>query len=192
MKKEYFTIPNLLGYLRILLLPVFLYLYYHAETLEDYIVAFTVLVISMLTDAFDGMIARKFNQVTDFGKALDPVADKLTQGSLAIAVTFRYPQIIPFLILFIIKEFYMGIMGLYLIKRKNFWTPAQWFGKVCTIILDIGIGVLLLYPNFDSTVVTIMVVVMSALLLFSFVKYVLFHRKCLQESMEYMGKKKAA
>ncbi len=191
MKKEYFTIPNLLGYLRILLLPVFLFLYYYAETLEDYIVAFAVLVISMLTDAFDGMIARKFNQVTDFGKALDPVADKLTQGALAIAVTFRYPQIIPFLILFIIKEFYMGIMGLYLIKKKNFWTPAQWFGKVCTIILDIGIAVLLLYPNFDNTVVTVMVVVMSVMLLFSFGKYVLYHRKCLQGSIECVNTREA-
>ena len=67
MKKEYFTIPNLMGYLRILLLPVFLYLYYHAQSLGEYVVAFVVLAISMLTDVFDGMIARKFNLVTDFG-----------------------------------------------------------------------------------------------------------------------------
>lgn len=183
MKKEYFTIPNLLGYLRILLLPVFLYLYYAAETLEEYIVAFVVLVISMSTDAFDGMLARKLNQVTDFGKALDPVADKLTQGCLVIAVTFRYPQIIPFLILFIIKEFYMGIMGLYLIKKKNLWIPAQWFGKICTVILDVGIGLLLLYPNFNDRVVNIMLIVMTVLLVFSFVKYIFYHRQCLKTSV---------
>ena len=71
MKKKYFTIPNILGYIRIALLPVFLVMYYNSSTLKEYIMAFVVLAVGMLTDAFDGMIARKFNQVTDFGKALD-------------------------------------------------------------------------------------------------------------------------
>lgn len=183
MKKEYFTIPNLMGYLRILLLPVFLYLYYHAQSLGEYVVAFVVLAISMLTDVFDGMIARKFNQVTDFGKALDPVADKLTQGSLAIAVTFHYPAIIPFLVLFIIKELYMGIMGLYIIKKKNLWINAQWFGKICTIILDVGMFVLLLFPNLSSAVSGGIILFMTVLLIFSLVNYVRFHLKCLKEEI---------
>ena len=98
MKKEYFTIPNLMGYFRILMIPVFLVLYFK----EQYPAAFTVLALSVLSDFLDGKIARRFNMVTDFGKMLDPIADKLTQAMLAIAVTFRYPLVIWLLLLFII------------------------------------------------------------------------------------------
>lgn len=181
MKNKYFTIPNILGYIRIALLPVFLVMYYNSSTLKDYIMAFIVLAVGMLTDAFDGMIARKFNQVTDFGKALDPVADKLTQGALAIAVTFHYKAIIPFLVLFIIKEVYMGVMGLYLIKKQNKWIGAQWFGKICTIILDVGMFVLLLFPNLNSLVADGIIIIMTALLIFSLANYIKFHIGLIKE-----------
>ena len=181
MKNKYFTIPNILGYIRIALLPVFLVMYYNSSTLKDYIMAFIVLAVGMLTDAFDGMIARKFNQVTDFGKALDPVADKLTQGALAIAVTFHYKAIIPFLVLFIIKEVYMGVMGLYLIKKHNRWIGAQWFGKICTITLDVGMFVLLLFPNLNSLVADGIIIVMTALLIFSLANYIKFHIGLIKE-----------
>ncbi len=183
MKKEYFTIPNLLGYLRIMLLPVFLYFYYHAETLEEYLVAFLILAVAMLTDVFDGMIARKFNQVTDFGKALDPIADKLTQGVLAIAVSFHYPLIFLFIVLFVVKEVYMGIMGLYIINKKKIWIAAQWFGKVSTVILDAGIFALLVFPNLNITVANIMIFFMMFILIFSLVNYIFYHRKVLKEKM---------
>ncbi len=86
IKKEYFSIPNLMGYFRILMIPVFLYLYGKANSKREYLWAFLVLGISLLTDFFDGKIARKYHMVTDFGKALDPVADKLTQGAVALTI----------------------------------------------------------------------------------------------------------
>ena len=110
-RSDYFTIPNILGYFRILMIPVFLYLYYHAETSKEYIISFVVLSISFLTDMFDGKIARKFNMVTDLGKMLDPIADKLTQWAMAIAISFRIPMMIYFVVLFAVKEFYMGEWG---------------------------------------------------------------------------------
>ena len=84
MKNKYFTIPNILGYIRIALLPVFLVMYYNSSTLKDYIMAFIVLAVGMMTDAFDGMIARKFNQVTDFGKALEKVLDQFHPDRILI------------------------------------------------------------------------------------------------------------
>lgn len=175
MKKEYFSIPNLMGYFRILMLPVFLFTYYRAESREEYIVAFLILGVSLLTDFFDGKIARKFNMVTDFGKILDPVADKLTQGVLAIAVTFQYPLMGSFLVLFILKEIYMSVMGIYLIKKKNLRNGAQWYGKICTAVIDVGIVVLLLFPNMPYKKADLVILLMMAFMIFSLVNYLRYH-----------------
>lgn len=78
--REYLSIPNVMGYFRILLVPVYLCLYVQADTREDYYAAAAVMVVSFLTDFFDGKIARKFHMVTEFGKILDPIADRSPRG----------------------------------------------------------------------------------------------------------------
>lgn len=175
MKKEYFSIPNLMGYFRILMIPVFLFLYYQAETPGEYGAAFLVLAVSMLTDFFDGKIARKFNMVTDFGKALDPVADKLTQCALAVAVMFQYPLMWIFLALFVCKETYMGLMGMYLIRKKQMWTAAQWHGKICTGVMDIGIFILLLFPGIPYRTAYTLMFAMMILMVYSLLRYIQYH-----------------
>ena len=81
-RKELLSIPNLMGYFRLLMIPVFVYLYLHAETDRGYYAAAAVMGISSITDMFDGLVARKFNMITEFGKFLDPFADKMTHGAL--------------------------------------------------------------------------------------------------------------
>ena len=116
-KKERFSIPNLMGYFRLLLIPVFCYLYLAKEA---YHWAAGVVLLSSLTDLFDGMIARKFNMITNLGKALDPIADKLTHGALALCLAFRYPQMWVLFGLMVLKEGYMVVMGLlFFQKREN-------------------------------------------------------------------------
>lgn len=78
--KEIFSIPNLMGYFRILLIPVFTWIYVQADSVSDYYTAAVLVGISGLTDMFDGKVARKFNMITELGKFIDPLADKLTQG----------------------------------------------------------------------------------------------------------------
>ena len=78
-KKQIFSIPNLLSFFRILLIPVYIAIYLNAEKTTDYYIAGCILAISCLTDLVDGWIARRFNMVTTLGKVLDPLADKLTQ-----------------------------------------------------------------------------------------------------------------
>ena len=90
-RKEIFSIPNILGYFRILLIPVFMTLYFKAEKPSDYFAAAVVVGISSLSDMFDGLIARKFNMITELGKFIDPLADKLTQGALIVCFVARYP-----------------------------------------------------------------------------------------------------
>lgn len=182
MLKEYFSIPNLMGYFRILMIPVFLYTYCHADSREDYLAAFLVLGISLLTDFLDGKIARRFNMVTEFGKILDPVADKLTQGSLAIAVLFRYPMMKLFLAVFLVKECYMILMGLYIIRKKNIRKGAQWFGKITTAVVDVGIMVLLLAPGLPSGIADALIIAMIVFMLFSLANYIRFYHGILRST----------
>ena len=93
-----------MGYFRILLIPVYLFLYIRAETTEEYYMAGVVLLVSFLTDLFDGKIARRFDMVTEFGKILDPVADKLTQGAMAISFSYKYPAMGILLFVFLGKS----------------------------------------------------------------------------------------
>ncbi len=186
IRKEYFSIPNIMGYFRICLLPVFLYLYYHANEKEYYIAAMVVLLISCLTDFFDGKIARRFDMVTDFGKMLDPIADKLTQGTLAIALTFFYPDMWQVFFLFLIKEIYMGVMGILLIRRGYDTPSAQWFGKLCTGVLDGVVFVLFLFPVLSTTVVNVLIFIAKIMIVWTLCMYISYHHRILT------GKKKEA
>ena len=80
-KEQLFTIPNLLSLVRLALIPLIVWLYC---VKHEYLWAVVVVVLSGVTDIVDGFIARKYHMVSDFGKILDPVADKLTQAALII------------------------------------------------------------------------------------------------------------
>ena len=82
------TVPNLLSLIRILLIPVFAVLFYQGQVLW----AVFVLFLSGLSDFFDGKIARRFNQISALGKILDPVADKLTQITIAVMLFLEFHQ----------------------------------------------------------------------------------------------------
>lgn len=88
--KRIFTIPNILSMIRILLIPVFIALYMNGYGLQ----AGIILVVSGLTDTADGYIARHYDQITNIGKVLDPIADKLTQGVTAICMCIRLQKAI--------------------------------------------------------------------------------------------------
>lgn len=174
-KKDYFNIPNLMGYFRILMLPVFLILYVNAETTKDYVTAFIVLGISLSTDFFDGKIARKFNMVTEFGKVLDPVADKLTQGVLALVLALRYRLMRLFLAIFLVKELYMGLMGLHLIRKGKGVNGAKWYGKVCTTIVNAGVVILLLFPRMPIQAINATAIILIVTVCATTVRYIVFH-----------------
>lgn len=169
--REYFSIPNLLGYLRLILIPVYLYVYLHATTTSDYYIAAAIMVVSFLSDFFDGKIARRFNMVTDFGKKLDPIADKLTQGVLALSFSFRYPAILCLFIVFLVKEVIMGLLGLFLISRHYPIEGARMHGKICTAILDVSMLVLLLFPAIPAIAVQALSIVCILSICISFAIY---------------------
>lgn len=172
--KERFSIPNLMGYFRLLLIPVFCYLYLAKEA---YHWAAGVVLLSSLTDLFDGMIARKFNMFTNLGKALDPIADKLTHGALALCLAFRYPQMWVLFGLMVLKEGYMVVMGLLFLRKGKMLNGAMWFGKVCTALLFVILLILFAFPHLPIAVVNGLIVFMMAVMVFTLCMYVpIFNR----------------
>ena len=126
------NIPNLLSLLRILLVPVFviLYLLSSDERMDLMYWSFGVLILSGVTDSLDGIIARKCNQITDLGKLLDPVADKLTQVAVVICLATRFSQLIPLVVICFVKELAQSIGGLILLRRGAEVRGASWYGKM--------------------------------------------------------------
>ena len=170
--KEIFSIPNIMSYFRILLIPVFCVLYLNADTTSDYLWAAAVVLLSSLTDLFDGMVARKFNMITELGKILDPVADKLSHAALAICLAIRYPLMWALLALMLVKEGYMGIMGLHFLKKGLMLNGAMWFGKVCTASLFVGLMVLFLFPNLPIVWVNTIIIVLMVIMLITLCMYI--------------------
>lgn len=128
------NIPNTLTIVRFILIP---FIVYYILT-GQYIVGFIILTISGLTDILDGFIARKFNFITNFGKLIDPLADKTTQIAVLASLTFK--GIIPLWILLIVflKEFIM-ISGASFLYGKKLVVSSRWYGKLATVLFYVAI-----------------------------------------------------
>lgn len=187
-KKDLFTIPNLMGYFRIILIPFFMLLYIGADSRSDYIVAAILLGISGLTDCFDGKVARHFNMVTEWGKVLDPVADKLTQAAVFISLSFRYPTMRYLVGLFVIKELFMACMGYIMLRRGQMMDGARWYGKLCTAVLYIAMFVLLICVDIPYFYAGLLIALCFWTALFSFVCYIFYYVRALLGKPESNGK----
>lgn len=179
------TIPNLLSFLRIVMVPIFAVLFLKGEFLW----AVFVLALSGLSDFFDGKIARRFNQISALGKILDPVADKLTQITLAVLlfVTFNGAEnktLKAFswvFLVFIVKEAVMVVGGALMLAFGIRPGAAEIYGKVATfafyavmiLIICFGpeVGAFRGAFTLPDTVMIILVVVSAILTLVAFASY---------------------
>lgn len=166
-KKDILTIPNLLSLLRLLMIPVFVWLYLHGY--EGWTAV--VLILSGMTDVADGHIARQYNQISDFGKAFDPLADKLTQAAMLLCLTSRYPSMILPFVLLAVKEIFAAISGIIVIQRTGEVLGAQWHGKVTTFMLY-GMMILhVLWEDISMWVSNVLNIGCVAMMLVSLVLY---------------------
>jgi len=170
-KKEVITIPNLLSLFRILLIPVYVNLYLEATEDRQYLMAGSVLAISCLTDMADGINARKFHMISNVGKILDPLADKLTQLALILSLSARYPVLYPVLGLFLIKEFFQGGALLFFAQKGKVLPGALLAGKLCTTVLFGSLILLVMFPRIPDRAVKILTLVDAGFLLYSFGSY---------------------
>ena len=187
-RKDLFTIPNLMGYFRIILIPIFMAVYIGADSRADYIAAAAILGISGLTDCFDGKVARHFNMITEWGKVLDPVADKLTQAAVFISLSFRYPTMRYLVILFVVKEMFMGIMGAVMLKKGSMMDGARWYGKLCTAVLYGAMFMLLLVVDLSYFAAGLIISICIIMNIFSFACYIVYYVRVLMNKPVTSGK----
>jgi cardiolipin synthase len=170
-KKEIFSIPNLLSLFRLLLIPVYITIYLNARNREDYILAAAILSVSCLTDLIDGKIARRFNMITNVGKILDPIADKLTQFALIICLSLRHPILWYMVGLFFVKELIQTIGCAIALRKGMSMTGSLLPGKLSTTVLFISLIVMVMIPSIPENIITIIAAVNSVFLMFAFVAY---------------------
>ncbi len=187
-KKDIFTIPNILTYIRILLVPVFVLVYVNSRSLTGHIWSIVIVVISALTDVVDGFIARKYNMITDLGKIIDPIADKAMQFALIFCVVSRYPLVWILFAIYAVKELVsLGFSG-YLFKHGKHIEGANWAGKLCTVVLFLVMFALIGIPNVPAKVVKILVAVSSAFMILAFIVYMSAYIRLLIELKEEQKK----
>ena len=137
-------LPNILTIIRFLLIPLLIVFAIY----NNYVAVIIVLTISGITDILDGYIARKYDLISDFGKLMDPLADKATQ--VALLATLCLKNIVPLWILIIVllKEFLM-IAGASFLYGKELVVSSKWFGKLTTVLFYVAIvsSMVILYWN---------------------------------------------
>lgn len=134
--KDYFNLPNILTYIRIALVPVFVVLFFTSSPIYTY--ALGVFVLASVTDVVDGYIARKFNLITDIGKVLDPFADKLLK--ITVLACLVSVEIIPlwFIIAMLSLDLTL-IISASILYSKEIVIKSNVVGKSGTAIISTGI-----------------------------------------------------
>ena len=172
-KREIFTIPNMLSLFRLVMIPIYVYIYLNASTYHDFFLAAAILAVSCLTDLIDGKIARHFDMATTLGKFLDPVADKATQFTLIVCLAIRYPVLWYLTALFVVKESFQLIAGAIKWRKGKILNRALLSGKICTAVLFISLILMVMLPGLSQDAVTIITLVDALFMLISFTHYIL-------------------
>ena len=176
-KDQILTIPNLLSAIRLILIPLIVWLYIAKKA---YYTAVIVILISGATDVIDGFIARKFHMVSDLGKILDPLADKLTQSAVIICLASKYSLMYFLTALFIVKEILMATYGYLALKKKDSVNSAKWYGKLNTAVLYIVMMCLIMFPGIGEAAANTMILICACVMLMSLALYTRFYLKLLR------------
>ena len=176
MTKKILNVPNVLSLLRILLAPLFMVAYFSKSWPNHIVWAIIILGFSGVTDVVDGIIARRFNMITELGQVLDPVADKLTQGLVVISLAVVHPQFVFLFILLAAKELSMLLALVRLMKAKQKPIAAQWWGKVSTVVVFSSMALTLIFYdlldlNPPDFILTALIIIAGICLVFSLFNY---------------------
>ena len=153
---------------RILLIPFIWYLY---VVKDNYAFTAALVVLSGATDVCDGFIARKFNMISEFGKFIDPIADKLTQAALICCLISRFNNMLCVFILMAIKETLNAITFLALKKKTGKMLSAAWHGKLATVLLYAMLFLHIVWYAIPLYISNIFILVSGAAMVLSLVLY---------------------
>ena len=143
------TIPNVLTMIRIVLIPVFVAVFFSTPKEQDRIAALIIFAVASITDMFDGMLARKLNQITDFGKLFDPLADKVMVITALIcqAVYGVFPWIA--IIIVAVKELIMLLGGLFMLSR-DVVVYSNYVGKTAQVFFIASLLLSFFHPSLEA------------------------------------------
>ena len=163
-------VPNILTVIRFIFIPsIIVSLIY-----DNYVLALILFTLSSLTDILDGKIARKYNAISDFGKLMDPLADKLTQ--LSVLLTLAVKNVIPFwiVVILVLKETVM-IAGASFLYGKSLVVSSKWYGKLTTVLIYIAVVSSCLIKIFNLSEFDIYIYVLAIIFaIFSLIKYFMY------------------
>ncbi len=183
--KHIFTVPNILSYIRILLIVPFVILFIE----EKFSLAALCLVFSGLSDCIDGFLARKLNQVTQLGKMLDPIADKMTLIAVGVCICIKEPMVIPVIFIMVVKDLIMVSGASYMVKNGVMPFASEWYGKVATVCFYVSVTAIVVFelvlkvPNFWIGSL-IMLSITTVIMIYSLVRYSMIFRRMMAEAKE--------
>ena len=167
-RSQIWTIPNFISLFRLLLIPLMVSLYFRARATA----ALAVFGVSAVLDVADGQIARRFGLVTDLGKVLDPLADKLTQGAAIVCAARTHPQLFFLLGFMAMKELTQAYIGGRIVKKTGHVFHAKWFGKLCTVVTTASLMAMFAFPRMPEKAVNVLLILCSGMMLVSLALYV--------------------
>lgn len=179
-----FTVPNILSFVRIIIITPFVVAFLNG----NYITATAIIAVSGISDCFDGLIARKLNQVTELGKVLDPIADKLTLLAVVVCISIMSPEVIPLMAVLLAKDLLMLIGGTRVIKAGCVPPPARWYGKLATLLFYLSVFTIVFLKavySYENPVLNITLLsVTTVAMLFALIKYFLMYRELINKIKE--------
>ncbi len=175
--KELRTVPNMLSVLRIILIVPFVIFFLN----KNYIAAAAMIILSGISDALDGFIARRFNQITEIGKMLDPLADKLTLIAIMICILILFPIVMPVVIVLILKDLVMMIGATHLLKKDIKPPAAKWYGKLSTIMFYFSVSLIVFLKavyDYENPILSLVLLgATAAMMIFSLIKYFMIFKE---------------
>ncbi len=170
------TLPNILSFFRLGMIPLICFLY---AVKDNGLLTAAVLVLSGLTDVVDGFIARRFNMISNFGKALDPIADKLTQAVTLVLLVGKFPYMLAVFALLLVKEVVTGAVSLYVTQKTGTVNGAVWHGKLTTVLLYLTMFLHLVWTDILPLVSYILMGVCVGVMVMSFCLYAVRNKQLL-------------
>ena len=180
------NIPNILTVIRLIMVPVFLVVFFLEGDIKT--VSGIIFILASVTDVLDGYIARKFNMMTKEGQLLDPLADKLMQIAVVVAMLFAKMVPVWFVLILACKEILMIIGGFFLYTKKTF-VKSNIFGKTNTVVVFCALVVLLLFSEGNKALKDIMLGVAAGTNVTAIVSYFHLYFVSQKQFKNYIGKK---
>ncbi|MBQ4128452.1 MAG: CDP-alcohol phosphatidyltransferase family protein [Ruminococcus sp.] len=185
------TIPNLICLIRILLITPFVVFFLDKE----YVRAAVVIVISGISDCLDGFIARRFNQESELGKILDPLADKLTLLAVGVCLVVIEPYFLPIVIILVAKDLLMLIGSSRVVKKGIIVPKSKWYGKIGTVMFYVTVTFIVFFEmmkNAENPLIyidektgmiisMIMLSLTAAMMIFALIMYTFTYRDIMRK-----------